>query len=81
MTLNVGLLLWALAAVGVLLAVVFGPVVAGFAFAGGALGLILVLMGARAIRAIGDWRLEHAWKFGRKRASSTPAAHEERRVA
>ena len=39
--------------------VALGPLVAGFAFAGGAFAFMFVLMGARVVRFIGDWRLDH----------------------
>jgi hypothetical protein len=81
MTLNVRLLLWALAAVGVTLAATFGPFVAGFAFAGAALAFVLVLMAVHAARAIDDWRLEHPWLSRRTRSHTKWEAHEERRAA
>lgn len=69
MTLNIRLLLWALAAVGITLAVIFGPFVVGFVFAGAALAFIFVLMGMRAARAIADWHLGHPWRTGRRRTT------------
>lgn len=50
---------WVAGVCAVALAVAFGPLVAGFAFAGAAFAFMFVLMGARAARSIGDWRLEH----------------------
>jgi hypothetical protein len=81
MTRNVRLVFWLAGALAVVLAVAIGPVFAGFALAGGSLAFIAVLTGMRAARAIGDWRLEHPWRFHRRHTSSTPAAHDERRAA
>jgi hypothetical protein len=50
---------WGAGVCAVALAVAFGPLVAGFVCAGAAFAFMLALMGARAARFIGDWRLEH----------------------
>jgi hypothetical protein len=81
MSRNVRLVFWLAGALAVVLAVAIGPLFAGFALAGASLTFIAVLMGMRAAHVIGDWRLEHPWRFHRKRTSSTPAAHEGRRAA
>lgn len=81
MTRNVRLVFWAAGALAVGLAMAIGPLLAGYALAGASLAFIAVLMGMRVVRAVGDWRLEHPWKFGHKRTSSTPAGREERRAA
>lgn len=81
MTLDVRLVLWPLAAVGVALAVAFGPFVAGFVFAGGTLAFILVLMAMRMGRAIGDWRLEYPWLSRHKRSHPKWEAHDKRPAA
>lgn len=59
MTLNIRLLLWALAAAGITLTLLFGPFVAAFVFAGAGLAFVLVLMAIRVVRALDDWRLNH----------------------
>jgi hypothetical protein len=81
MTRNVRLVFWLAGAFAVVLAVTIGPLFAGFALAGISLAFIAVLLGLRAARAIGDWCLEHHWRFGRGRISSTSEEHEERRAA
>jgi hypothetical protein len=81
MTRNVRLVFWLAGAFAGVLAVTAGPFFAGFALAGASLAFIAVLMALRAVRAIGDWRLEHPWRFRRGRTPSTPAEHEERRAA
>jgi hypothetical protein len=70
MTLNVRWLLGGLAVVAVVLVVAFGPFLAGFIFAGGTLAFILVLMGMRMGRAVGDWRLDHPWRLRRTHTDS-----------
>ena len=50
---------WGAGVCAVALVVAFGPFVVGFVSAGVAFAVILVLMGGRAARLIGDWRLEH----------------------
>lgn len=81
MTRNMRLVAWGSAAFAIALAITFGPLFAGYAVAGASLAFIAVLMGVRVARAIGDWRLEHPWKFGHRRTRSTPAEHDERRAA
>jgi hypothetical protein len=81
MTRNVRAVFWLAGALAVVLAAVVGPLVAAFALAGASLAIIAVLMGMRAARVIGEWRLEHPWRFRRGRPASTPAAREERRAA
>ena len=81
MTRNVRLVFWASAALAVALALAIGPLLAAYALAGASLAFIAVLMGMRVVRAVGDWRLEHPWKFGHRRTRSTPAAAEDRRAA
>lgn len=81
MTRNVRLVYWAAGALAVGLALAIGPLLAGYALAGALLAFIAVLMGMHAVRAVGDWRLEHPWKFGHRRTRSTPAASEHRRAA
>ena len=43
----------------VMVALAFGPLVAGFAVAAVAFAFIVGLMGAQAARSVGDWRLDH----------------------
>ena len=81
MTRNVRLVLWAAGALAVGLALAIGPLLAGYALAGALLAFIAVLMGMHVVRAVGDWRLEHPWKFGHRRTRSTPWAGEDRRAA
>jgi len=81
MTRNMRLVAWGSAAFAIALAIAFGPLFAGYAVAGASLAFIAMLMGMRVVRAIGDWRLEHPWKFGRTRTRSTSEVHEERRAA
>jgi hypothetical protein len=81
MTRNMRLVAWGSAAFAIALAIIVGPLFAGFAVAGASLAFIAVLMGMRVGRAIGDWRLGHPWKFGRRPTHSTPAEHDERRAA
>jgi hypothetical protein len=80
MTRNVRIAFWLAGALAAVLAAIAGPLFAAFALAGASLAIIAVLMSMRAARAIGDWHLEHPWRFRRGRAS-TPAGHEERRAA
>lgn len=70
MTRNVRLVFWAAAVLAAALAVAFGPVWAAYAIAGATLAFIAVLMGTRVVRAIGDWRLDHPWRIGRKHTPS-----------
>lgn len=51
------------------LGVVLGPLVAGFALAGAAFMFMFGVMGARVVRLVGDWRLEHP-HFGHLRLRS-----------
>jgi hypothetical protein len=81
MTRNVRLVFWAAGAVVVALAVMFGPLWAGYALAGVALGVIAVLMGMSVVHAAENWRLEHPFRFGRKRANVRIERDEERRRA
>lgn len=81
MTRNMRLAAWGFAGFAVALAVAFGPLVAGYVFAGASLAFMLVLMGMRAARAISDWRLEHGWKVHRRGARVERTAHDERRAA
>ena len=81
LTRNVRLVFWAAGGLAVALALAIGPLLAGYALAGASLAFIAVLMGLRVLRAVGDWRLEHPWKFGHRRTRSTPAAGEHRRAA
>ena len=81
MTRNMRLAAWGFAAFAVALAVTFSPLIAGFVFAGAALAFIVVLMGMRAARGIGHWRLEHGWRFRRTRSGSASEQHDERRAA
>ena len=41
------------------LGVALGPLIAAFAIAGAAFAFMFGVMGARVVRLIGDWRLEH----------------------
>lgn len=59
MTRNVKLAFWAGAIVAVALAVVIGPLFAGYVVAGASLVVIAALMIAHAVRAIDNWRLDH----------------------
>ena len=53
---------WTAAMVGIVLAALYGPVLAAFLFVGAAFALIAGLMLRQALHAIGDWRLDHPWK-------------------
>jgi hypothetical protein len=66
MTRSMHVAVWLLVAMGLVLAVVFTPLMAAYIFAGGALAIVAVLLGIRIARAVGDWRLEHGWGFGRR---------------
>jgi hypothetical protein len=57
---------WGAGTCAAALAVAFGPLAAGFAFAGVALVFMFALMAARAARLIGDWRLEHPYLAHRR---------------
>jgi hypothetical protein len=57
---------WAAGIVAVVLAVLYGPVIAGYVFVGAAFAIIAVLITMQAVRAIGDWRLDHPWKLHRR---------------
>ena len=81
MTRNVRLVFWAAGVLAIALAVVNGPLWAGYAIAGGALVFIAGLMGMRIVRTIGDWRLEHAPRFWTHRVKASANAHAERRAA
>lgn len=81
MTRNVRLVFWVAGALAVALALLVGPLSAGYAVTGISLTFIAVLMAIRAVRAIRDWRLEHPWKIGRRRARATSEEHKERRAA
>ena len=81
MTRNVRSVFWVAGALALTLALAIGPLFAGYAIAGASLAFIAVLMGMRVARVVGDWRLEHPWKFGHRHTQSTPAVHEERRAA
>ncbi|MBI4262801.1 MAG: hypothetical protein HY657_00350 [Acidobacteria bacterium] len=71
---------WGFAVLALAAALAFGPLFAGYLFAGLAFAVITALMGLRIARAIDDWHLEHPLKFRRRRASATPGT-EERRAA
>lgn len=81
MTRNVRLVFWAAGALAVALALAIGPLWAGYTLAAVSLAFIAVLIGARMVRAIGDWRLEHSWTLGRKHTRPPSDEHEERRAA
>ena len=81
MTRNVRLVFWAAGVLAIALAVVNGPLWAGYAIAGGSLVFIAGLMGMRVVRGIGDWRLEHAGRFWPQRVNAPTNAHAERRAA
>lgn len=56
----------------VVLAVVYGPVLTGYVFAGVALAVILTLMAMESVHAIEDWLLDHQWTL-RRRSERTRA--------
>jgi hypothetical protein len=58
---------WIAAAFAIVVSVFFGPVVAAYAFVGGAFAVIAVLMVARLVRGIDAWRLDHRFAFLRPR--------------
>ena len=74
MTRNLRLVFGVGSALVVALALAIGPLVAGYALAGVSLGFIAVLMGMRATRAIGDWRLDHPQQWGLPFILTTDAA-------
>lgn len=47
--------------VALVLALAFGPLVAGYAFAGAGLLIVLALITASVAKAIHDWGLGHGW--------------------
>jgi hypothetical protein len=48
---------------GFVLTVLYGPVFAGYVFAGAAFAVILTLIAMEAVHAVDDWRLDHRWTF------------------
>ena len=81
MTGNMRLAAWGFGLLAMALAVVFGPLIAGYVFAGVALALMIGLMGMGFGRAIGDWCLEHPCPFHYRSAGVRPDVHDERRAA
>lgn len=59
---------WIAAAFAIIVTLIFGPLVAAYAFVAGAFTIIAVLMVAGIARGIGDWRLGRRFEFpGRRR--------------
>ena len=80
MTRNMRLAAWGVGLLATALAVAFGPLIAGYVFAGVALALMVGLMGMAVGHGIGDWCLEHGWTY-RRRTPSEKGVHDERRAA
>ena len=59
------------AALVLVLVLVYGPVIAAFAVAGSAFGVMFTLMVMEALHAVGRWRLELPWTLHRHTRTKT----------